>query len=309
MKKGFTLVELLLVMMVLGAIIMIVVTNQNILNYKRIYNSYQKKATEDVLNATNLIRYQFPDLRSFADITSRFNVVGNNPAGNPLVPGCGAGAVVNTCIRGFFQTAIRGGTVCDSADNNPNNRCKEGRVFHTCAATNIANLENGVYDNNACGNNNFLTFNNGIAMGAPGAINVSVNNNPTIGLRMKNGEVIMFESVSGNCDDSNIPCFIVFVDMNGSKSPNIYGQDRYRFFVYRNNVVHDDSNDVAYVNDKSLTDAERTILRSMRQANLNCTGPGANADCQAFTRCFKGHAYSAKSQVTSCIAELNQVAP
>jgi len=80
-KKGFTFVELLMVMLILGFIASLTVPLvKNLLNKQDIYRAYQKKAINDVTNAYSLIMLKTrnrPDLASAAGMRNTFAMVMN----------------------------------------------------------------------------------------------------------------------------------------------------------------------------------------------------------------------------------------
>ncbi len=284
MKKGFTLIELLLVMSILGAIIMLVIRHQTILNYKTIYAGYEKKATEDVINAANLVLIKNPGLKNFSAIANDYDKI--NVAS---LTGCGSGGgqTAGSCARDFFKTAIRGNN-CDSLE-----ACKIGGVqFSTCKSLGSTKAPDDEPGNIDCRN----TLN-------PSAMKYSDVNSPTKGIRMKNGEVIMFSEAGlkiTTCNDSTIPCLFAYVDMNGKKDPNTNGQDRYRFKIYKNHVERDDAVDIVYVNTNALTIDEKQIWDQMSLLYLQ------NKDANnVFTQCFKSNQWSAKATVSACKAKYN----
>lgn len=305
MKKAFTLVELLLVMMILGTILGLIL-NTKLVNYRRVYMGYQKKATEDVTSAVNLVLYRYPSLKNFSGLVgttdwattiTNANLTANEDCG---VPGK---STPDSCIRAFFKSAIKG-TPCNSAVE-----CKIGVNFHTCQYS-YAPLKNmpQAYATNVCGNDGKPAD-----AAANGKLTYSVTDNttwesPNIGMRMKNGEVIMFKAGPTSCDDTGDKhCFMIFVDMNGAKGPNIYGQDRYRFFVDSTNVIHDDSTDIAYVNPNGLSDEEQAIYDEMRNINTACTAAGSSMsnECKRFNICYNKYWVIPKSLVEKCHCTCN----
>ncbi len=276
MKKAFTLVELLLVMMILGTIIMLVITNQRILNYKRIYTGYQRKATEDVTNAANLVLYRNPSMKNFGKLIEGDNWKNVVSSPNFYSSDCSTTATsAEKCVRAFFKTAMKG-KECDSPSD-----CI-GTSFHTCETA----------YNKASGCTNFLNFS-----GTP--IN---DTNNSVGLKMKNGEVVMFQQVGPQSCVGDNPCFIVYVDMNGAKGPNLYGQDRYRYYVYKNDVVQNTTADVAYVNPNGLDEEDTKTLEEMQILNTKCV-TSTREECKYFIQCFNKYSFAAKSQVKKCKGE------
>ena len=277
MKKAFTLVELLLVMMILGTIITLVITNQRILNYKRIYTGYQRKATEDVTNAANLVLYRNPSMKNFGKLIEGSNWKNVVSSPNFYSSDCSKTAKsAERCVRAFFKTVMKG-KECDSPS-----ACI-GTSFHTC--------ETAYKKDTGCPASSRF---GGIPIGDTAS---------SVGLKMKNGEVVMFqEAVSGHCDESTIPCFIVYVDMNGAKGPNLYGQDRYRYYVYKNDVVQNTTADVAYVNPNGLNEEEGKVLEDMQMLNTQCVAAAdtASPQCKDFIQCFNKYSFAAKSQVYKC---------
>ncbi len=315
MKKAFTLIELLLVMMILGTILGMVL-HKKIINYKKVYNGYQKKATEDVINATNLVFYRYPSLRNFETLIDgpNWNQKINNAN---LNSGCrNVGTTPDTCIRAFYKSALKG-KECDTLAD-----CRLNINFHTCENTYAEYnampsatpyVSNDCNDTDIEGNPNSKlsypnpNFDSNIAVDPVNNPLLISWNQPSMGIRMKNGEVIMFSVKNAICNADNPDCFMVFVDMNGAKGPNLYGQDRYRFFVdYQNNVKHEDNSDLAYINPNGLSDEEVKILDEMRNLAVVCNAKKSSDTgytvCQNFLSCYNKYPADvlAKSQVEAC---------
>lgn len=50
---------------------------------------------------------------------------------------------------------------------------------------------------------------------------------------LENGMAVDFDNENSNCTDT-LTCALISVDINGLKSPNKWGKDRYRFYLYSN---------------------------------------------------------------------------
>ena len=277
MKKGFTLVELLLVMSILGVIIMIVIRHQTILNYRNIYAGYEKKATEDVVHATNLVMIKNPALSSYIDIAKNGTAI-NTPAD------CASGEL--QCLRAFFSTVIKGNP-CGNAGEAA---CTTGEAFNVCSrlGDDKAGDESG---NGSCRGGNKYQKPNGTDLTAP-----------SIGLRMKNGEIIMFgdgtDETNTDCTtDPNVPCFFIYVDMNGKKGPNTYKQDRYRFKLYKDYVALDDSVDVPYFNIYAMTPEEQQCFSEIEAKYLSIRHSSPNDD---LVTCFNAAQPITKNIMNKC---------
>jgi prepilin-type N-terminal cleavage/methylation domain-containing protein len=51
---------------------------------------------------------------------------------------------------------------------------------------------------------------------------------------MADGTVIDFDEEYGDC---NTNCGITYIDVNGRKKPNVWGKDRYLFYIYDDNIA------------------------------------------------------------------------
>lgn len=225
MKKGFTFVELLLVMLVLGIIISLTLPIiKNIKDDDDIYRAYMKKANQDVTDAINMISIKENLFRGFEMLKKAYEP--GDPNYNNIRRNLSyyidANANDTRCntMRNLFNAGLNTfecGTCHNAADTS---RCY--KPSNNAASPCISNWKDA------------------------GTLNTDLSEQPGLILGGKPAMIFLYNYNDGTgCDPDNMTCGTnndpiygyVFVDVNKDKSPNECCKDRYKFIVYNDRVA------------------------------------------------------------------------
>ena len=217
--KGFTFVELLLVMLVLGIIISLTLPIiRGIKDDDDIHRAYMKKANQDVTDAVNMISIKENKFRGF-------EMVKNAYASNCTTPQAGSSRTALTEAK-YISTGA------DNCGNTLRNLFNAGlNTFECGTCRNVATNCYKDKDNKVlpCITTDFKYKN---AAGTP--INEGIIAQP--GLVIGGKPVLIF--LYDYDDSGDEPTYgYIYVDMNKDKGPNEYCKDRYKFIIYNDRVA------------------------------------------------------------------------
>lgn len=221
MKKAFTFVELLLVMLVLGIIISLTLPIiKGIKDDKDIYRAYMKKANQDVTDAVNMISIKENKFRGFEMVKGAFE--GNDRLRSTLTPAYidtapGHETRCNT-LRNLFNVGLdtyECGTCRDVASNNCY-KDTDNKVL-PCITTDFSR-------NNV---NEGITGQPGLVIGGKPVLVFLYSYDDGTGAARVGTRGTATDPIYG----------YVYVDMNKDKGPNEYCKDRYKFIIYNDRVA------------------------------------------------------------------------